>query len=122
MQAHIRKTILAGLLTFLPVISGIIYLCLASYLWAAVALVLAGLGVWNLSGTLPPFQDEKLVLKILREGGGKLLTEQFEDQLQKITELTGVYSGEKIEDLHLATERLLNKGRIRIDSGSYFVN
>jgi len=122
MQSHVKQTILAASRTVLAVLCGVTFIWVRSYFIAAAAFVMAAICIWDLRGTLTPWQNEKLVLKTFRERGSKMSVGQFEERLEEITAPDGVYSGEKLEDLRSATNRLIAKGTIRINNGTYTVN
>jgi len=108
-------------LTIITLICGVIYLYVGSYLLAIVVLPSAILCMWYFIGLLTPYKDEKFVLKMLGESGGKLEVAEFETRLEQMAEPYGIYDGERIENLQDATQRLVIKGRIKANSGYYIL-
>jgi hypothetical protein len=121
MQSHVKKSAWAACLTIITLICGVIYLYVGSYLLAIVALLSAILCIWHFIGSLTPYKDEKFVLKVLGENGGKLEVAEFETRLEQVAEPYGIYDGERIEDLQDATQRLVIKGRISVRNGYYIL-
>ena len=94
------------------------FLWLHDFIWAAVAFLFLVIGLWSIFGAFSPDKsdgNELKVLRILHALGGRSSMAAFEARLEEVTDIFGVYSGEHLEDLHIAVERLAQDGRIRIE-------
>jgi hypothetical protein len=117
MQGHVKKAVISGSLTTLAVACALVFAFLRSYIWVAGALALSLLSLSDFRASLKPWEDERQVLRILRDSTGQMTLDAFEEVLEKHTDGMGPYSGEHLEDLRTAFRRLVEKRRLTSENG-----
>jgi hypothetical protein len=94
------------------------FLWFGDYVGAAIGALFTLIGAWLVHADMvadTPVDHERHVVRILTGLGGRATEAEFEAALEAATDPFGNYSGEVLEDLREAIERLQAKGRLRIE-------